>query len=124
MMMMMIIHKHLTFYSLKYTFFSEPQISISTASILINGTVKLAHKISTYYAQLLIKRRNPVNSVVFVFRNRKTQVILGAHSISKHEPEKQKMSIKKDVPYPCYDNYTHEGDLKLLKVRTFDCTFD
>lgn len=59
-----------------------------------------------------------------VFRIRKSQVILGAHSVSKYEPEKQILFIKKEFPYPCYDKDTHEGDLKLLQVCTFDCTFD
>ena len=59
-----------------------------------------------------------------VFRNQKTQIILGAHSITKKEPEKQIRSIKKEFPYPCYDQDTREGDLKLLKVQTFDYTFD
>ncbi|XP_012782021.2 granzyme A-like [Ochotona princeps] len=47
----------------------------------------------------------------------RAQVILGAHSASKKEPEKQIMAIKKNVPYPCYDNDTHEGDLKLLQLK-------
>ena len=59
-----------------------------------------------------------------VFRNKKSQIILGAHSITKKEPEKQIMLVKKEYPYPCFDQDTHEGDLKLLKVPTFDCTFD
>ncbi|ELK12186.1 Granzyme A [Pteropus alecto] len=48
---------------------------------------------------------------------RKTQVILGAHSMSKYEPEKQILFIKKEFPYPCYDKDTHEGDLKLLQLE-------
>lgn len=59
-----------------------------------------------------------------VFRNRSSQIVLGAHSITKKEPEKQIMFVKKVFPYPCYDQDTHEGDLKLLQVRTFDYTFD
>lgn len=31
------------------------------------------------------------------------------------------MRVKKEFPYPCYDPATHEGDLKLLQVRVFDC---
>lgn len=62
--------------------------------------------------------------MVSVFRNQKTQIILGAHSITKKEPEKQITFIKKQFPYPCYDQDTHEGDLKLLQVQTFDYTFD
>ncbi|XP_074138616.1 granzyme A-like [Sminthopsis crassicaudata] len=46
-----------------------------------------------------------------------TKVILGAHSKSKREPEKQTMTIKKEFPYPCYDRMTHEGDLKLLQLN-------
>lgn len=30
------------------------------------------------------------------------------------------MYVKKEFPYPCFDQYTHEGDLKLLQVCTFD----
>ncbi|XP_006889657.1 PREDICTED: granzyme A-like [Elephantulus edwardii] len=48
----------------------------------------------------------------------KSQVILGAHSISNEmETERQIMYIKKEIPYPCYDPETREGDLKLLKLR-------
>ena len=61
--------------------------------------------------------------MVYVFRNQKSQIILGAHSRNKEEPEKQIMFVKKEFPYPCYDPDTHEGDLKLLKVQTFDYTF-
>lgn len=49
--------------------------------------------------------------------NQKSQIILGAHSISKNEPEKQIRVVKKEFPYPCYDRNTHEGDLKLLKLN-------
>ncbi|XP_028639825.1 granzyme A [Grammomys surdaster] len=47
---------------------------------------------------------------------KKSEVILGAHSIKK-EPEQQILSVKKAYPYPCYDNYTHEGDLQLLRLK-------
>uniref|UniRef100_A0A8D2BCZ1 Granzyme A n=1 Tax=Sciurus vulgaris TaxID=55149 RepID=A0A8D2BCZ1_SCIVU len=46
-----------------------------------------------------------------------SQVIVGAHSITKNEPEKQLMYVKKEFPYPCYDQETHEGDLKLLQLK-------
>uniref|UniRef100_A0A8D1BMM4 Peptidase S1 domain-containing protein n=1 Tax=Sus scrofa TaxID=9823 RepID=A0A8D1BMM4_PIG len=49
--------------------------------------------------------------------NKKSQIILGAHSITKKEPEKQIMLVKKEYPYPCFDQDTHEGDLKLLKLN-------
>ncbi|XP_008158361.2 granzyme A [Eptesicus fuscus] len=49
--------------------------------------------------------------------NRSSQVILGAHSRSKQEPEKQILSVRKQIPYPYYDKPRHEGDLKLLKLR-------
>ncbi|XP_029073748.1 granzyme A-like [Monodon monoceros] len=49
--------------------------------------------------------------------NRRSQIVLGAHSITKKEPEKQIMFVKKEFPYPCYDEDTHEGDLKLLKLN-------
>ncbi|XP_020852819.1 granzyme A [Phascolarctos cinereus] len=48
---------------------------------------------------------------------RTTNVILGAHSKSKKEAEKQIMTVKKEIPYPCYDQTTHEGDLKLLQLN-------
>ncbi|XP_004483543.1 granzyme A-like [Dasypus novemcinctus] len=47
----------------------------------------------------------------------KSQVILGAHSIAKNEPEKQIMLIKKEFSYPCYDPDAREGDLKLLQLK-------
>ncbi|GAB1298560.1 Granzyme A [Apodemus speciosus] len=47
---------------------------------------------------------------------KKSEVILGAHSIKK-EPEQQILSVKKAFPYPCYDKYTHEGDLQLLQLN-------
>ncbi|XP_004744715.1 granzyme A [Mustela putorius furo] len=49
--------------------------------------------------------------------NKNSQVILGAHSITKRESEKQIMYIKKEFPYPCFDPHTHEGDLKLLQLN-------
>ncbi|KAL4823281.1 hypothetical protein H8958_022072 [Nasalis larvatus] len=49
--------------------------------------------------------------------NKRSQVILGAHSITTKEREKQIMRVKKEFPYPCYDPATHEGDLKLLKLK-------
>ncbi|XP_062068249.1 granzyme A-like [Lepus europaeus] len=49
--------------------------------------------------------------------SRKSQVTLGAHSRTKAEPEKQKIAIKKQFPYPCYDPDTNEGDLSLLQLK-------
>ncbi|XP_020017384.1 granzyme A [Castor canadensis] len=49
--------------------------------------------------------------------DKSSKVILGAHSITKNEPEKQMMSLKKQIPYPCFDPDTHEGDLKLLQLN-------
>ncbi|XP_031215934.1 granzyme A [Mastomys coucha] len=48
---------------------------------------------------------------------KKSEVILGAHSIKKKEPEQQILSVKKAFPYPCFDQYTHEGDLQLLQLK-------
>ncbi|PNI24033.1 GZMA isoform 1 [Pan troglodytes] len=48
--------------------------------------------------------------------NKRSQVILGAHSITREEPTKQIMLVKKEFPYPCYDPDTREGDLKLLQL--------
>ncbi|XP_007970718.1 granzyme A [Chlorocebus sabaeus] len=48
--------------------------------------------------------------------DKRYQVILGAHSITRKEREKQIMRVKKEFPYPCYDPATHEGDLKLLQL--------
>lgn len=47
---------------------------------------------------------------------KKSEVILGAHSINK-EPEQQILSVKKAYPYPCFDKHTHEGDLQLLRLK-------
>ncbi|XP_025303858.1 granzyme A [Canis lupus baileyi] len=49
--------------------------------------------------------------------DKNSQVILGAHSITKKESEKQIMFVKKEFPYPCFDPDTHEGDLKLLQLK-------
>uniref|UniRef100_G1T902 Peptidase S1 domain-containing protein n=1 Tax=Oryctolagus cuniculus TaxID=9986 RepID=G1T902_RABIT len=49
--------------------------------------------------------------------SRRSQVILGAHSITKPEPEKQKIAIKKQFCYPSYNSKTHEGDLSLLQLK-------
>ncbi|XP_037001023.2 granzyme A [Artibeus jamaicensis] len=49
--------------------------------------------------------------------NKRSRVILGAHSRTAHEPEKQIMSVKKAFPYPCYDEHTHEGDLQLVQLQ-------
>ncbi|CAK6444094.1 unnamed protein product [Pipistrellus nathusii] len=49
--------------------------------------------------------------------SRSAQVILGAHSKSKQEPEKQILGVRKQIPYPYYSKARHEGDLKLLKLR-------
>nr|XP_008530617.1 PREDICTED: granzyme A [Equus przewalskii] len=49
--------------------------------------------------------------------NRKSEVILGAHSKTKKEPEKQIMFVKKEFISPCYDPETHESDLKLLQLN-------
>ncbi|ELW65693.1 granzyme A [Tupaia chinensis] len=48
--------------------------------------------------------------------NAKSRIILGAHSRTKEESEKQIMCFKKEFPYPCYDPETHQGDLKLLQL--------
>lgn len=66
-------------------------------------------------------RRKPVHPAVSVCsRNGSSQVILGAHSRSRREPEKQVMSVEKQIPYPHYDEPTHKGDLKLLKAGALD----
>ncbi|XP_036894405.1 granzyme A-like [Sturnira hondurensis] len=49
--------------------------------------------------------------------NRRSSVILGAHSRFSEEPEKQIMPVKKTFPYPCYDKDTHEGDLQLVQLQ-------
>lgn len=48
---------------------------------------------------------------------KRTQVILGAHLKDGDEKGKQILSIKEALPYPCYDQHTHEGDLQLLKLK-------
>nr|XP_004483542.2 granzyme A [Dasypus novemcinctus] len=47
----------------------------------------------------------------------KPQIILGAHSLSHEEKDKQTFSIKKAISYPCYDPETYEGDLQLLQLN-------
>ncbi|XP_010964594.1 granzyme A-like [Camelus ferus] len=45
------------------------------------------------------------------------QVILGAHSIIHKKKHNQIFSIKKAIPYPCFDPQTFEGDLQLLQLE-------
>ncbi|XP_006889656.1 PREDICTED: granzyme A-like [Elephantulus edwardii] len=47
----------------------------------------------------------------------RVKVILGAHSRTKNESQKQIILIENGTPYPCYDPVTHEGDLQLLKLN-------
>ncbi|XP_029324099.1 granzyme A-like [Mus caroli] len=47
---------------------------------------------------------------------KRSKVILGAHSINK-EPEQQIFTVKKAFPYPCFDKYTLEGDLQLVRLK-------
>ncbi|XP_052015762.1 granzyme A-like [Apodemus sylvaticus] len=47
---------------------------------------------------------------------KRSEVILGAHS-TKKEPEQQILSVKKAFPNPCFDKYTHKGDLQLLQLN-------
>ncbi|XP_037655127.1 granzyme A-like [Choloepus didactylus] len=47
----------------------------------------------------------------------KPQIILGAHSISHKGKASQTFSIKKAIPYPCYDPQSYEGDLQLLQLE-------
>ncbi|NP_034500.1 granzyme A precursor [Mus musculus] len=47
---------------------------------------------------------------------KRSKFILGAHSINK-EPEQQILTVKKAFPYPCYDEYTREGDLQLVRLK-------
>ncbi|NWX53610.1 GRAA protein, partial [Promerops cafer] len=47
----------------------------------------------------------------------KGKVILGAHSLKKHEKEQQAFKIAKYIPYPCYDPSTKENDIMLLQLR-------
>ncbi|XP_069483372.1 granzyme A-like [Ambystoma mexicanum] len=46
-----------------------------------------------------------------------TEVILGAHSISRKEPEQQKFKVVKSFPYPCYSWNGFENDLMLLQLN-------
>lgn len=50
-------------------------------------------------------------------REKETTVVLGAHSLSKNEPEKQIFRITKVFPHPKYKNRTMENDLMLLQVH-------
>ncbi|NXB04758.1 GRAA protein, partial [Cnemophilus loriae] len=46
-----------------------------------------------------------------------SKVILGAHSLKKHEEEQQTFKIAKYIPYPCYDSSTKENDIMLLQLQ-------
>uniref|UniRef100_H3A3H4 Peptidase S1 domain-containing protein n=1 Tax=Latimeria chalumnae TaxID=7897 RepID=H3A3H4_LATCH len=49
-------------------------------------------------------------------RGKPFQVILGAHSISADDKNKQKIKVKKAVPNSCFDNSTGENDIMLLQL--------
>ncbi|NXU19014.1 GRAA protein, partial [Pardalotus punctatus] len=48
---------------------------------------------------------------------KKSKVILGAHSYTGREKERQTFRIAKYIPYPCYDPSTEENDIMLLQLR-------
>ncbi|XP_037385692.1 granzyme A-like [Talpa occidentalis] len=44
------------------------------------------------------------------------QVILGSHSTTHKEKYDQVFSIKKAIPFPCYDPQSFQGDIQLLQL--------
>ncbi|XP_064356405.1 granzyme A-like [Dromaius novaehollandiae] len=48
---------------------------------------------------------------------RKSNIILGAHSLLKREREQQVFQIAKQIPYPCYSPNSRENDIMLLQLK-------
>ncbi|NWW70289.1 GRAA protein, partial [Climacteris rufus] len=48
---------------------------------------------------------------------KKGKVILGAHSMTANEKEKQTFKITNCIPYPCYDPSTKENDIMLVQLH-------
>ncbi|XP_072461733.1 granzyme A-like [Notamacropus eugenii] len=66
---------------------------------------------------VLIQENWVITAAHCSIQKKKAKVILGAHSVSKKEPEKQRMKVKREFPYPRYNEKKHEGDLKLLQLN-------
>ncbi|KAI5621375.1 hypothetical protein C0J50_19310, partial [Silurus asotus] len=46
------------------------------------------------------------------------EVVLGAHNISKKEPEQQRIKVKKYIKHPCYRKDERANDIMLLKLKS------
>lgn len=55
--------------------------------------------------------------ISYLSRKKKTTVVLGAHSLSRNETEKQIFQITRNVPHPKYNKKTKEHDIMLLQVH-------
>nr|XP_005300909.3 granzyme A [Chrysemys picta bellii] len=49
--------------------------------------------------------------------DRRSTVVLGAHSLSKKEKEKQIFKIARPISFPCFNNQTKENDIMLLQLQ-------
>ncbi|NWI20488.1 GRAA protein, partial [Crypturellus soui] len=50
-------------------------------------------------------------------KTKRSEVILGAHSIQGREKEKQVFQIAKQIPHPCYSPDAKENDIMLLQLK-------
>ncbi|TSU62992.1 DNA excision repair protein ERCC-1 [Bagarius yarrelli] len=50
--------------------------------------------------------------------NAKLEVLLGAHNISRKEPQQQKIKVKKCIKHPCYKENQRLNDIMLLKLES------
>ncbi|KAK3569100.1 hypothetical protein QTP86_022127 [Hemibagrus guttatus] len=48
----------------------------------------------------------------------KLEVVLGAHNISKKEPQQQRIRVKKNIKHPCYKKNERLNDIMLLKLKS------
>lgn len=67
-----------------------------------------------------LQQVNPNNHVVFLLRDKnKDEVVLGAHSRTRKEKEKQVFTIAKLIRYPRYRPGKWDHDLMLVQVCTY-----
>ncbi|CAI5787574.1 granzyme A [Podarcis lilfordi] len=50
-------------------------------------------------------------------REKTLTVVLGAHSLAKHEDTRQTFRVARQIAHPCYDETTKEHDLMLLQLN-------
>ncbi|KAF4087349.1 hypothetical protein AMELA_G00094410 [Ameiurus melas] len=48
----------------------------------------------------------------------KLEVLLGAHNISRKEPQQQRISVQKYILHPCYKRHERPNDIMLLKLKS------